>query len=58
VIEKATEVHVIDSSFLHLVECLKPKGKLYWHRYARLWQPRHNDYKLRYKWNIMDAELV
>lgn len=38
VIEKAKEVHVIDSSFMFLIDCLpyhNPDQKLYVHRYAR-----------------------
>lgn len=37
-IEKAKEVHVIDSSFMFLIDCLpyhNPNQKLYIHRYAR-----------------------
>lgn len=38
VIERASEVHVIDSSFMFLIDCLpykNPNQKLYIHRYAR-----------------------
>ena len=38
IIEKATEIHVIDSSFMFLIDCLKyekPEQKLFIHRYAR-----------------------
>lgn len=38
IIEKAKEVHVIDSSFMFLIDCLpyhNPNQKLYIHRYAR-----------------------
>lgn len=39
VIERATEIHVIDSSFMNLIECLpysNPDQRLYLHRYARV----------------------
>jgi hypothetical protein len=39
VIEKAQEIHVIDSSFMFLIDCLQyenPDQKLYVHRYARV----------------------
>ena len=38
VIEQASEVHVINSAFLHLVDFFEPRGKLYWHYYARVWE--------------------
>lgn len=41
VIERAAEIHVIDSSFMNLIECLpyeNPAQKLYMHRYARTTQ--------------------
>ena len=53
VIENALECHTIDSIFFHLVESLNPKGKLYFHRYARPYNPRYNDYKTRYKWKVL-----
>lgn len=34
-IEKADEIHCIDSSILHLVESVETKGKLFFHKYAR-----------------------
>lgn len=34
-IKSAKEVHVIDSSFLHLAEALPITGKLFFHKYAR-----------------------
>ena len=52
-LENATEVHVIDSVFFHLVESLKPKGKLFFHRYSRPYNRRYNDYKTRYKWKVL-----
>lgn len=39
IIERATELHVIDSSFMNLIECLpytNPAQRLYLHRYARV----------------------
>jgi hypothetical protein len=38
-IREAPEIHCIDSAFMHLVESLRPSGKLYWHRYARFYLP-------------------
>jgi len=34
IIENAEEIHCIDSSFFHLVNSFKPKGKLFYHTYA------------------------
>lgn len=52
VIEKAKEVHVINSAFLNMADYLKPQGKLVWHRlYARnevSWPT------LRLDWKILD----
>lgn len=45
IIEKAKEVHVIDSSFMFLIDCLdyeNPDQKLFIHRYAR----ENNDWQL------------
>lgn len=45
IIEKAEEVHVIDSSFMFLIDCLdyeNPNQKLFIHRYAR----ENNDWQL------------
>lgn len=48
----ATEIHCIDSSFLHLVECLPTTGKLFYHKYAR---PNSPDYKyLKKDWTIIN----
>lgn len=35
IIEAAEEVHVINSAFLNLIDFFEPKGKLFWHYYAR-----------------------
>jgi len=38
IIENATEIHVIDSSFKHIIESIEVKSKkLYYHKYARLY---------------------
>lgn len=53
-IENAAEIHVIDSSFMFLIDCLKydnPKQKLFIHRYAR----ENGEWKLpilRKHWHI------
>jgi len=57
IIEEAKEVHVIDSSFLSLIDCLPYKNKaqkLYFHQYAR----ENNSYvipTLKKKWNIIKS---
>mgnify|MGYP001574195197 CR=1 FL=1 len=54
-IERAEEIHVIDSSFMFLVDCLdysNPKQKLYVHRYSR----GNEDWKLpilKKNWHIL-----
>ena len=53
VLEHAAEIHLIDSVFFHLVESLKPKGRLFFHRYARPYNRRYNDYKTRYTWKVL-----
>lgn len=54
-IEQATEVHVIDSAFFHLVEQLDPKGKLFFHRYARgNYRHPRNTYLTHHEWNIIE----
>jgi hypothetical protein len=53
VLENAAEIHTIDSVFFHFAESLKPKGKLFIHRYARPYNKRYNDYKTRYKWKVL-----
>jgi hypothetical protein len=53
-IRSAKEIHVIDSSFYHLVESLSPiSAKLYLHRYARAFIPIWNDYPRQHQWNIL-----
>ncbi|MDO8591214.1 MAG: hypothetical protein Q7R65_04545 [bacterium] len=55
IIEKAKEIHAIDSSFMFLIDCLKyenPEQKLYVHRYAR----ENEVWKfpiLKKNWNIL-----
>lgn len=55
IIEHADEVHVIDSSFMFLVDCLpysNPAQKLFVHRYARLNTPVQMPL-LKKKWQIL-----
>lgn len=52
-IEKATEIHCIDSSFLHLCDALPTTGKLYWHQYARRYESPLHDVKLTKDWTII-----
>ncbi len=48
----AKEIHCIDSSFIHLVECLPTTGKLFYHKYAR---PNSPDYKyIKKEWEILN----
>lgn len=48
----ASEIHCIDSCFLHLSECLPTKGKLFYHKYAR---PDSPDYKyLKKEWTVLN----
>ena len=57
IIEKAKEIHVIDSSFMFLIDCLKYENsnqKLFIHRYAR----ENYEYLLpvlKKKWNIINS---
>lgn len=54
-IENAAEVHVIDSAFFHLAEQIDPKGKLFFHRYARgNYQYPRNDYLTKHDWIIIE----
>lgn len=56
-IENADEIHVIDSSFFHLVEQLQPKGKLFFHRYVRRVYPAvWGDYETRHNWTVLECE--
>ncbi|TSD03479.1 MAG: hypothetical protein Athens071416_160 [Parcubacteria group bacterium Athens0714_16] len=58
IIEKAKEIHVIDSSFMFLIDCLpynNPNQKLYVHRYAR----ENNEWQLpilKKDWHILITE--
>ncbi|MCK5021963.1 MAG: hypothetical protein KAR54_01810 [Candidatus Pacebacteria bacterium] len=58
IIEKAKEIHVIDSSFMFLIDCLpynNPNQKLYIHRYAR----DNNEWQLpilKKDWRILITE--
>ena len=58
IIEKAKEIHVIDSSFMFLIDCLSynnPDQKLYVHRYAR----ENNEWQfpiLKKDWHILITE--
>gem|GEM_PF-716646 len=58
IIEQAVEIHVIDSSFMFMLDCLKynaPQQKLYVHRYAR----ENEDWKLPTlgkNWKIINIE--
>ncbi|TSC54566.1 MAG: hypothetical protein LiPW30_32 [Parcubacteria group bacterium LiPW_30] len=58
IIEKAKEIHVIDSSFMFLVDCLNynnPNQKLYIHRYSR----ENNEWQLpilKKNWYIITPE--
>lgn len=58
IVEKAKEIHVIDSSFMFLVDCLNynnPNQKLYIHRYSR----ENNEWQLpilKKNWYIITPE--
>lgn len=55
IIERADEIHVIDSSFMFLVDCLpytNPHQKLFIHQYARLNTPCQMPL-LKKKWHIL-----
>lgn len=49
-LERAAEVHCIDSSILHLVEQVQPTGKLFYHRYPRQHSENH---RLRHDWLVL-----
>lgn len=51
-IKHASEIHVIDSSFLHLCDALETTGVLTWHQYARPYDTENN-LKLRKKWRMI-----
>lgn len=46
----ATEIHCIDSSFLHLAETLNVTGKKFYHKYAR---PNSTDFKYLKGWEVI-----
>lgn len=58
IIEKAKEIHVIDSSFMFLIDCLEydnPAQKLYIHRYSR----ENNGWQLpilKRDWHILNED--
>lgn len=47
---KASHVHCIDSSFLHLAEALNVTGKKFYHKYAR---PNSTDFKYLKGWEVI-----
>ena len=54
-IERAAEIHVVDSAFMFLIDCLpysNPAQKLFVHRYART-NPRWNLPVLKKPWTIL-----
>jgi hypothetical protein len=51
VLENAVECHFMDSCMFHLAESLKPKGRLYLHRYPRPYNAFANNYKTAHRWN-------
>lgn len=48
----ATEIHCIDSSFLHLADRVFTTGKLFYHKYAR---PNSENITLTKNWTIYEA---
>ena len=53
-IDQAAEIDCMDSSFYHFIESLpKPRGKLFYHRYARSYQPGWFDYPRKHPWEIL-----
>jgi hypothetical protein len=58
IIEKAAEIHVIDSSFMFLIDCLEysnPTQKLFVHRYSRE-NPKWKLPILKKNWHIYNIE--
>lgn len=54
-IQHASEIHVIDSAPMHLVELLPTTGKLFYHKYARAQNTRqHVDAVLRKDWKVFE----
>lgn len=55
-IEHATEIHVIDSAFYHLIEQLHPRGKLFFHRYVRrVHNAMWGDYNFHHDWTVFES---
>jgi len=52
VIEQATEIHCVDSSFLHLVERVNTDAKLYFH-YKKTYNQSSEKLELKKNWNII-----
>lgn len=48
---QSSEIHCIDSSFLHLAEALNVKGKKFYHKYAR---PNSTDFKYLKGWEVIE----
>lgn len=53
IIQWATEIHCIDSAFIHLCDALETTGKLFWHQYARRYESPLHDIKFRKNWTIL-----
>ena len=54
ILRRAKEIHVMDSSFYHLVESLEGiSAALYYHRYARRYVPKWFDYPKRHAWQVL-----
>lgn len=51
-LSNASEIHCIDSSFLHLIEAIDTKGKLFYHPYARPNSTKYNC--LKKNWTIVN----
>ena len=52
-IRNAGEIHCIDSSMYHLIECLDTNANLFLHRYSRCYRKVWFDFPSRKKWNIV-----
>lgn len=53
ILEAADEVHAIDSAFMHLIESIPVKGKLFYHQYARQPVLPYNQVKKRKHWTTL-----
>ena len=53
VLERAKEIHCVESSFLFIVDSFNFKGALFNHRYARSY-PTNNTPTLRNDWKILN----